>query len=70
MKTVLFLSVGRHGSPRLPEINFACLQLLVVDHFLGHDGFRGSERIEVAVGLEAGACGNQLADDDVFLQAR
>ena len=44
------------------------LQLLVVDHFLGHNGFRGGERIEVAVGLEAGACGDELADDDVFLQ--
>ena len=44
------------------------LQLLVVDHFLGHNGFRGGERIEVAVGLEARARGDELADDDVFLQ--
>ncbi len=45
------------------------ITLAVIDHALGHRGLRPVGRLEIAVDIEAGTGGDELADDDVLLQA-
>ena len=45
------------------------LFLFVVDHVLRHRGLRPLGHVEIAVDIQTGTGGDQLADDDVLLQA-
>ena len=67
--------IGFSAAPRGPAEAEAAmarefyLLLLVIDHALRHRGLRPVGRLEIAVDIEAGTGGDELADDDVLLQA-